>query len=339
MGARSEERRYGRTMRIGILSAASLAQQVVIEPARMIPGVEVAAIAARDRYRAEDIAERFGIAHVLDDYEALCVSPYIDAVYICTPPAIHKKWTLRALAAGKHVLCEKPFAANTSEAREMVAAGIAAKRVLMEAFHWRYHPLAERIREICDEEMGTIHALSAKFTVGHLDRSSNQFNFPLGGGALMDLGVYPLQWVRFVMGTEPEVVRAQMKFADPNLDVSADVELRFDGDVQANVHCSMEHGVPFSAQLMVDGELGTLVVTNPLAPQMGHEIALTTNSGTRKETVATTTSYYHQLLAFVAAVDLGAGFPTGGEDSIATMELVDAIYVAAGSVPRLSLPE
>lgn len=324
-------------MRIGILSAAGLAQQVIIDPARLIPGVDVTAIAARDRDRAGDVADRFGIAHVLDDYQALCSSPYVDAVYICTPPALHHKWTLRALAAGKHVLCEKPFAANAREAREMVAAGIAANRVLMEAFHWRYHPLADRIRAICDGELGTIHALSARFTVGHLDRSSNQFNFPLGGGALMDLGVYPLQWVRFVMGTEPQVVSAQMKFADPNLDVTADVELRFPGDVLASIHCSMQHGVPFSAELMVDGELGTLVVTNPLAPQMGHEIALTTNSGTRRETVAMTTSYYHQLLAFVAAVDLGAGFPTGGTDSVATMELVDAIYQAAGSVPRLSI--
>ncbi len=195
-------------LRIGILSAASIAPTALVDPARLVDGVQVTAVAARDRRRAEEFADRHDIATVLDSYSALCSSDLVDAVYICTPATLHHHWTLAALAAGKHVLCEKPLAANAVEAAEMVAAGLAADRVMMEAFHWKYHPLAQRIRSICADELGAIEHMEASFTIGHLTNRAIQFDLSLGGGSLMDLGVYPLQWVRWVAQDEPSVISA-----------------------------------------------------------------------------------------------------------------------------------
>ena len=324
-------------LRIGILSAASIAPGALVEPARVVDGVEVTAVAARDRRRAEEFADRHGIANVLDSYSALCGSDVVDAVYICTPATLHHQWTLAALAAGKHVLCEKPLAANAVEAAEMVAAGVAADRVMMEAFHWKYHPMAARIRAICAGELGSIEHIEASFTVGHLTNLAIQFDLSLGGGSLMDLGVYPLQWVRWVAQAEPTILSAHAVCDPPGLDLQMDADLRF-GDVgagvTAHVHSSMQPGGPMGATLDVRGSRGSLRVVNPLAPQMGNSLTVVVGDQSRTEEVERSSTYEHQLRAFVAAVASGQPPLTGGADSIATMTAVDAIYRAAGLSPR-----
>ncbi len=325
-------------LRIGILSAASIAPGALVEPARLVDGVEVTAVAARDRGRAEEFADRHGISTVLDSYSALCCSDVVDAVYVCTPATLHQHWTLAALAAGKHVLCEKPLAANAVEAAEMVAAGVAADRVMMEAFHWKYHPLAQRIRTICTNELGAIEHMEASFTIGHLTDRAIQFDVSLGGGSLMDLGVYPLQWVRWAAQDEPIVVSAHAVCDPPGLDLQMDADLRFAGrggsSVTAHVHSSMQPGGPMGATLDVRGSGGSLHVVNPLAPQMGSSLTVVVGGESRTEDVEHSSTYEHQLRAFVAAVEGGQPPLTGGADSIATMTAVDAIYQAAGLWPR-----
>ncbi len=325
-------------LRIGILSAASIAPGALVDPARLVDGVEVTAVAARDRRRAEEFADRHDIANVLDSYSALCSSDLVDAVYICTPATLHHHWTLAALAAGKHVLCEKPLAANAVEATEMVAAGAAADRVMMEAFHWKYHPMAERIRDICANELGSIEHMEASFTIGHLTNRAIQFDLSLGGGSLMDLGVYPLQWVRWVAQNEPSIVSAHAVCDPPGMDLQMDADLRFDRDggagVTAHVHSSMQPGGPMGATLDVRGSSGSLHVVNPLAPQMGNSLTVVVGDVSRTEEVDRSTTYEHQLRAFVAAVASGQAPLTGGADAIATMTAVDAIYRAAGLLPR-----
>ena len=322
-------------LRIGILSAASIAPTALVDPARLVDGVQVTAVAARDRRRAEEFADRHDIATVLDSYSALCSSDLVDAVYICTPATLHHHWTLAALAAGKHVLCEKPLAANAVEAAEMVAAGLAADRVMMEAFHWKYHPLAQRIRTICADDLGAIEHMEASFTIGHLTNRAIQFDLSLGGGSLMDLGVYPLQWVRWVAQDEPSVISAHAVCDPPGMDLQMDADLHFGGSgVTAHIHSSMQPGGPMGATLAVRGSRGTLHVVNPLAPQMGSSLTVVVGDESRTEEVERSSTYEHQLRAFVAAVASGQPPLTGGADSIATMTAVDAIYRAAGLLPR-----
>ncbi len=324
-------------MRIGLLSAANITPKALLEPARELPGVTIAVIAARDRSRAESFAQEHGIGAVASTYEEVCASDEIDAVYIATPAALHQRWTLEALAHGKHVLCEKPLAANAAEALEMVDAASQASRVLMEAYHWRYHPMANRITEIV-ATLGPIRHIAAAFTVGHIPSTDIRFDLSIGGGCLMDIGVYPLQWVRHVAKSEPVIERATATQGPPGIDVSLDATMRFGDFTQATIHCSMEAGVPFASSLSVIGEMGELYVENPLAPQSGNFIRILTASGEQTEEAELSTTYVHQLRAFVAAVEQGTPVPTGGRDSIAMMTCVDALYRAAGLSPRPSLP-
>ena len=324
-------------MRIGVLSAAKITPGALIDPAKEIPGVTIAVVAARSRDRAEAFAKEHGIASVVSTYEELCASDDIDAVYIATPAALHHRWTLEALAHGKHVLCEKPISANAAEAEEMVAAAERANRVLMEAFHWRYHPMADRITEIV-ATLGAIKSMSASFTVGHIPPTDIRFDLALGGGALMDLGVYPLQWVRHVAKSEPVVEGAVAIEGPTGIDVVMDANLRFGAGTSATIHCSMAAEVPFAASLHVFGDNGELHVNNPLAPQRGNEIRVVSGAGEHLEEAPISTTYFHQLQAFVAAVEQGTPILTGGADSIAMMRSVDAIYTAAGLGPRPSLP-
>src|SRR5882757_9896991 len=145
------------TVRIGTLGAARITPFALTKPATKVPEVEVVAVAARDRARAEKFAAKRGIPRVHDSYDALLADPEIDAIYNPLPNGLHCEWTIKALEAGKHVLCEKPFTANAKEAEAVAAVATRTGLVVMEAFHYRYHPLAKRMREIvASDELGTI---------------------------------------------------------------------------------------------------------------------------------------------------------------------------------------
>lgn len=314
---------------IGVLGAAKISPPALLEPAADIDGVAVTAIAARDRSRAQSQADAFGISQVCDSYEEVLASD-VDAIYNPLPINVHHEWTLKALAAGKHVLCEKPFASNAAEAREMVAAADAAGLVLVEAFHWRYHPLAERIAERVDE-IGPVRHIEASFSVEISPTDDVRQSYELSGGALMDLGCYPAQWIRFVGEGEPTVAAATMEEGRPGVDVTTTIDLEFVDGATARLFTSMAPGAERGAALTVSGDGGVVRVVNPIAPHHGHQLTFEPTEGDAEtEVVDGLTTYHHQLMAFRSAVVDGATVPTGGADAVATMELIDAAYTAAG---------
>jgi predicted dehydrogenase len=322
-------------LRFGILGAAKIAPKALIEPAAGSERAVVVAIAARDPGRARAFAEEHGIAQVDPDYEALVRNPEVDAVYNALPASLHAEWTLKALEQGKHVLCEKPFAANAPEAEGMVAAAEESGLVLLEAFHYRYHPLTDRILEVvASGVLGDLERLEAAFCTPIPDQSDIRYDLSIGGGATMDLGCYPIHWSRLAAGTEPEVLRAEAREGPPGVDVTMTAELRFPGDLQGEVHCSMAADVGFQAFLQVTGSKGKLRADNPLAPHFGHILRLTIDGDEKTERVEGRTTYDHQLDGFLAAVLDGEEQPTGGRDGVANMRVIDAIYRAAGMQPR-----
>lgn len=319
---------------VGVLGAAKISGPALLQPALDIDGVSVTTIAARNRDRALVQAREFQIPTVVDSYEAVLASD-VDAIYNPLPISLHREWTLAALAAGKHVLCEKPFASNTAEAEEMVAAADAAGLQLVEAFHWRFHPLADRIAERL-VDVGRIEHIEAAFTVEISPDDDVRQSYELSGGALMDLGCYPAQWIRFVGDGEPTVTSATMTQGRPDVDITTDVDLEFADGATAHLHTAMHPGCGLTAYLEVQGDRGVLRVENPIAPHRGHQLTLrpvgsAAGSGAEElETVAGRTTYHHQLEAFRNAVVNGASVPTGGSDAINTMALIDAAYTAAG---------
>ena len=325
----------GDRLRLGILGAARIAPDALIKPASLSKRAEVVAIAARDPERARSFAEQHGIEQVDASYEALIRNPKVDAVYNPLPAGLHAEWTLKALAAGKPVLCEKPFAANASEAEQMVAAATDSGLVVLEAFHCRYHPLAKRILEVVGSGvLGDIQHLEGAFCVPIPDRADIRYNLPLGGGATMDLGCYPIHWCRMVAGSEPIVLAGEVRQEPMGIDVAMTAELRFPGDVRCAVRCSMAAEAMLEARLRVEGSRGELTVDNPLAPHLGHRLRVRVDGDERIEQGEGGTTYDHQLGAFVAAVVDGEEQPTGGEDAIANMRVIDAVYRAAGLQPR-----
>ncbi|MEO1062304.1 MAG: Gfo/Idh/MocA family oxidoreductase [Actinomycetota bacterium] len=317
-------------LHFGTLGAARITPPALLEPAAQRDDVSVHVVAARDPDRARSFAADHGIGTVVEDYAAVVTHPEVDAVYVALPASEHREWTIAALEAGKHVLCEKPFANNAIEAADMAAAAAGTGLVLCEAFHWRYHPLAHRFLEVVRSgELGTVRRMTAAFTVPIEDRSDIRHRLELGGGALMDLGCYPVQWCRAVADGEPEVISATAEVGEPDVDVRLRAELRFPGGEEAVVVTGMEQ-VDRQIDLVVEGDAGRMVVQNPLAPQAGHELVVEVGGERRSETVELTTSYAHQLDAFVAAVRGGPPVLTDADDAVANMAVIDAIYRAAG---------
>ncbi|WP_077089438.1 Gfo/Idh/MocA family protein [Mycobacterium rhizamassiliense] len=318
-------------LRFGILGAARIAPRALIAPAKNNAEVVVAAVAARDVSRAQAFAAKHDIARVHDDYAKLVSDPDIDAIYNPLPNGLHGKWTRAAIEAGKHVLCEKPFTANAAEAREIAEEAAKSGLVVMEAFHYRYHPLTLRIEELIKSgELGTLQRVEATLCFPLPMFSDIRYNYSLAGGATMDAGCYTVHMLRTYGGSTPEVIAAQAKLHDPRVDRAMTAEFRFAEGHTGRLHCSMWSGRLLDISAKVIGDRGELRVLNPAVPHMFHRLAVRSANGKRVERFGRRASYAYQLDAFAAAVLRGQSFPTTPEDAIVNMTIIDDIYRKAG---------
>jgi predicted dehydrogenase len=321
----------GAPVRIGILGAARIAPLALVKPARKNAEVTVSAVAARDQSRAQAFAAKHGIARTHDSYEALIADSELDAVYIPLPNSLHGRWTRTAIAAGKHVLCEKPFTANAAEARDIAELAMKSNVVVMEAFHYRYHPLTLRVEQIIDSgELGKLERVEAALCFPLPKFSDIRYNYSLGGGATMDAGCYAVHMVRTFGGSTPEVVSAQVKLREPEVDRAMTAELRFAGGHTGRVRCSMWSSDLLRLSARVIGDRGELRVLNPATPQFFHRLSIRSGHGNRRERFPRRASYAYQLDAFAAAVLRGEPVKTTPEDAVENMAVIDAIYRAAG---------
>jgi predicted dehydrogenase len=320
-------------LKIGVLGAANIAPGALIKPARRTGRAEVVSVASRDIDRARAFAQKHKIPRVADSYEALLADPELDAIYNPLPNGLHGRWTIAALDAGKHVLCEKPFTANADEARHVAEAAAAASHaglVVMEAFHYQYHPMTRRLVEIVQSgELGVIKEIEISFSAPLIKRGDIRYQLDLAGGAMMDMGCYPISLLR-LLAAGPRVTSASAKLSSPGVDRAMDARFSLPEGGTARVRCSMFSSSVIRMHAEVVGSEGTLKVFNPFAPQYGHRVRVETASGTRREKFSRRATYDYQLEAFAAAAEDGAPFPTTAVDAIRTMELIDATYVAAG---------
>ncbi len=327
------------TVRIGLLAASRIADKAIMQPVADVQGVAVTAVAARDLDRAREAADGWGIEHSFGSYDELIATDEVDAIYIGTPASFHREWAIKAIGAGKHVLCEKPFAANADDARLIADAARNGDVVVMEAFHWRYHPYADQIRAVLDSGvLGRLDRIDAVFDIpdGAIGRDDIRWDLSIGGGSTMDLGCYPVQWVRFASNGEPEVVSADAVCPVEGVDGSLTAELRWASGVTGSIGSSMIAAAEsVVASLKVAGERGTMTATNPLAPQNGNAvITVETDDCVETHEADSSATYFHQLVAFRDAIVDGTAFPTTADDGVANMEIVDACYRAANLPPR-----
>lgn len=322
-------------LRFGTLGAAGITPQALMMPAAENENVEVNAVAARDRTRADEFATRFKIPRVYDSYDDVIADAQLDVIYNPLPISHHHEYTIKALRAGKHVLCEKSFSMNAGEAREMADVAKETGLVLIEAFHYRYHPVFLTALDIHNSGiLGKITNIDACFLVGTPNASNIRMHYETGGGATMDMGCYPISWLRHITGQEPKVTTANAEEGNPQVDLKLEIHYELDDGVSATTTGSMcDRG--FRADMNVYGERGHLHVRNPLVPQHGNQLALTVD-GKKVFDVELTRrpTYSYQLDAFVDAVRNGTRLPTDAEDAVKQMKVIDAAYIAAGMKPR-----
>jgi predicted dehydrogenase len=319
-------------VRIGVLGAARITPKAVVAPARTNGEAEVVAVAARDPARAADFAQQHDIPRVHRDYATLLADDDIDAVYNPLPNGLHGQWTIAALEAGKHVLCEKPFTANGDEAMEVAEVADRTGRVAMEAFHYRYHPFFTRVLELADT-LGPLHEVAARMIAVLPDRSDVRYQLDLAGGAGMDVGCYAVHQLRTVAGAEPSVTDASAKLLTPGIDRAMRARFSWPGGASGSIDCALLEARAPVADLRVSGERGSLRASFPTRPQIGW-ITSRVDGSRRRERVPGDTTFTYQLRAFCDAVLHGAATLTPAADSVATMRLIDAMYTAAGLEPR-----
>lgn len=315
------------TLNVGIIGASRIASYAMIAPSKIVPNVRLTAIAARDSKRALSFAKLHGIEQVYDTYALLLADPNVNLVYISTPPNTHAQLALNAIAAGKHVLVEKPFAMSVEEARRVHNAGSEAGVNVFEAMHSPHHKLFSRVLDIVHSgEIGSIRKLTASFDAPIDKADPFRWDVSLGGGALMDLGVYPLAWVRRIAGESFAVVHASAVLRH-GVDASFTATLSFDSGIACTISSSMDSAAA-SAFLQIEGDKGVIKVINPLAPQMGHSLQVTSAAATRDEHIDGPSTYEAQLTA-VRDACLGLGcYPFPDFDYINSMAGIEKIRAA-----------
>ena len=319
-------------VRMGVLGCARIVPKALVEPARRLPDVQVVAIASRDRSRAEKFARRWNIPKVHNSYGDVLADPEIDAIYIPLPNSLHAEWSIRALEAGKDVLCEKPIASNAAEAEQMAEVARRTGRLLVEALHSRYHPLFARLKEIIESgEIGKLEYVEGHLCVPAIFPDPVRYTYELGGGAVMDVGCYPIHLCRFLVGEEPEVTAVRMKLHNPQVDRWTEAHLQFPSGVRGRIVCSLFSLVLLRSRAHIRGSEGQIDIFNPYAPQtVYHVVRIRGKHGRRRERFPGPGTYDHQLRAFVRAVRTRENLPTGPDDFIANMRVIDAIYRKAG---------
>jgi D-xylose 1-dehydrogenase (NADP+, D-xylono-1,5-lactone-forming) len=248
-------------VRWGLLSTARISGAVVAA-ARASELADVVAVASRDDERARSYADQFAIPRAHGSYEALLADPAVEAVYVPLPNALHVEWTIRALQAGKHVLCEKPMARRPQEVARAFDVAARAGLVLSEAFMWRHHPQTRRLRELLAEgAIGGVRLVRASFSFALAGDGDVRLDAALEGGSLMDVGCYCVSGARLAAGGEPVSVLAECVTGPSGVDVRFSGVLRFDGDVLAVFDCGLD--VPARHELEVVGSQGRLVLADP----------------------------------------------------------------------------
>jgi predicted dehydrogenase len=316
-------------VRWGLLSTARI-NHAILTGAQQSARTEVVAVASRDQARADAYARERGLDRAYGSYDALLEDDEIEVVYNSLPNALHVDWSIRALDAGKHVLCEKPLDRRVAAVERAFDAAERNGRLLMEAFMYRHHPQTRKAAELVrDGAIGEVRQLRSSFSFMLTDEGDVRMLPELDGGALMDLGCYCISMQRLLAG-EPELVFGRQRLGGGGVDVGFVGVLQFPGDVFGEFHCGFD--LPQGAGLEAIGSEGRLVVVDPVRCRDPH-VEL---NGKRID-VEDADRYFLQVENFSAAVRGEAEPLLGRADAIGQVRTIEALYrsAATGSAERL----
>ena len=314
--------------RWGILSTANIGRKAMIPALKNSQMAEVMAVASRDEQKAKIFAKELGIPKVFGNYQALLDDPEIDAIYNPLPNHLHKPWSIQAAEAGKHILCEKPLALNTSECREMIAAAKANGVLLMESFMYRHHPRIQAAKEsIQSGAIGQLHTIESAFTFKLDNPKDIRYQPEMGGGAVMDVGCYCINISRLFSGREPEAVQGRAAWASSGVDDQLTAILDFGNGLLAHFDCGLNQGR--RQRCIASGTEGFMVIRDAFVPGITktflHEVHGDESSKTSFKEVDE-----YRLVAedFMNAIESGQ-LPYLPEDAVANMRVIQALLISA----------
>ncbi len=316
----------------GILGTARIAEQQLIPALHAATNAHLLGVASRHESQAHAYARRNGIERVYGSYEQLLADPDIDAVYLPLPNGLHAQWTLQSAQAGKHVLCEKPAALSAAQTREMVQACATHDVVFMEAFMYPFHPQWDRVHELLNSgELGELNIVHANFSFPLANPTDIRWDSQMGGGSLYDVGCYCIHVARSLAHNAPAVeVQGIAQFTEDGVvDKAFTGALKFANGLLAHFDCSFTAADRQFVEIV--GSRGSIQVLYPFRPDKGTPTLIVRGpSGERQETFPATDMYKLQVEHFSDCVQFQRTPHNTGEDSIRNMELIDALYTAAG---------
>ena len=313
------------TVNWGFLSTARI-NRLLLAGARESDRVDVVAVASRDRERAEAYARENEIERAYASYEALLADPEVEAVYISLPNSLHVEWSIRALQAGKHVLCEKPLSRRPAEVEEVFDAAEQAGLVLMEAFMYRHNPQTARLQELVDMgAIGTLQLVRAAFSFPLADAANVRLNAALDGGSLMDVGCYCVSGARLLAG-EPARVYGEQVVGESGVDVLFSGTMRFPGGVVAQFDSGLR--MPNRDELEAVGDEGSVFLDDPWHSRT--PVLLLRRAGGDEEISVDAADSYRLELENVSDAIRGDAAPLlGREDAVAQARAIEALYRSA----------
>jgi predicted dehydrogenase len=324
------------TLRIGVLGASRIAESAIVKPAAEL-GHRLVAVAAREPQRAKDFADTYGVERVVASYQDVVDDPEVDVVYNPLANSLHAPWNLAAIAAGKPVLSEKPFARDQVEAREVAQAAEAAGVTVFEGFHYYFHPVVQRAFGLAaDGSLGEITYVEVRMAMPAPHDTDPRWSLELAGGALMDLGCYGLHIMRSLgrlgvpgIGGRPSITRAHAEQRTPGVDAWCDIEVGFpDGATGLSANSMVAQDYHFTIRIV--GTEADVLVHDFIRPNSDDGLTINTPGGRTVERFGNRSSYSYQLAAFADHVQRGTPLPFGAADAVANMALVDSAYRAAG---------
>ncbi|GAB4486747.1 MAG: Gfo/Idh/MocA family oxidoreductase [Anaerolineales bacterium] len=256
----------------GLLSTAKI-NRALIAPLRVSPRNKLVAVGSRSQASAEAYAKEWNIPRAHGSYEALLADPEIDVIYNSLPNHLHKEWTIKAIEAGKHVLCEKPIGLTPAEVDEMAAAAQKNGKVVAEAFMYRHHPQTLKVKELVESgAIGKLQLIRGSFTFRMKTEVNIRLNPEMGGGSIWDVGCYPISYARFIIGAEPVDVFGWQVTGATGVDDSFIGQMKFPGAVYAQFDSGFR--TPYRTHLEVVGSEGTITVPSPFKPGLEESITL-----------------------------------------------------------------
>ncbi len=321
----------------GLLSTAKI-NRALIPPLRVSLRNRLLAVGSRSQAAAEAYASQWDIPKAHGSYEALLADPEIDVIYNSLPNHLHKEWTIKAVEAGKHVLCEKPIGLTPAEVDEMAAAAQKHGKVVAEAFMYRHHPQTLKVKELVESgAIGKLQLIRGSFTFSMKTEVNIRLNPEMGGGSIWDVGCYPISYARAIVGQEPVEVFGWQVTGASGVDDSFFGQMKFPGEIHAQFDSGFR--APYRTHIEVVGSEGAITVPSPFKPGLEETITLYREDKTEQIPIPRQELYIGEVEDMADCILTGKTPRVTLADSRANVAAIAALLESASSGKPVKLPE